>query len=47
MKCNMDEKLIVMNYITEDPITLVYCLVQALYSLQEVPDEMIQDWCLL
>ena len=44
----MDEKLIVMNYITKDPITLVYCLVQALYSLQEeVPDEMIQDWCLL
>ena len=41
----MEEKLIflscdamfimVMNYITKDPITLSYCLVQVVYSLQE------------
>ena len=28
--------IMVTNYITKDPITLSYCLVQVVYSLQEV-----------
>ena len=34
--------IMAMNYITKDPITLSYCLVQVVYSLQEevvLPDD--------
>ena len=29
----------IINYITKDPITLVYCLVHDLYSLEEVVNQ--------
>ena len=30
----------IINYITKDPITLVYCLVHAVHSLEEVVNQL-------